>query len=41
MEALEYKKLFHAIEKEEAVKGLGSDISSGLSSEQAEDCLKH
>ena len=34
------KKLFHAMEKEEATLVLGSDISSGLSSEQAEDCLK-
>ena len=29
------------MEKEEAVKALSSDISSGLSAEQAEDCLKH
>ncbi|MFA6292028.1 MAG: cation-translocating P-type ATPase [Victivallales bacterium] len=40
MGSQESKKLFHALEKEEAVGILSSDISSGLSSEQAEDCLK-
>ncbi len=41
MSLLENKKLFYAMEKEEAVKALGSDISAGLSPVQAEDRLKH
>jgi Ca2+-transporting ATPase len=41
MSLQENKKLFHAMEKEEALKVLGSDISVGLSLEQAEDLLRH
>ncbi|MEI6422305.1 MAG: HAD-IC family P-type ATPase, partial [Lentisphaerota bacterium] len=41
MSLKENKKLFYAMEKEEAVKALGSDISVGLNSKQAEDCLMH